>query len=115
MICGRQGSIKPIQLLLNHFRLSAQVLRRLATTRSREQLVELGFHFARGVEDCVALRPHACKPLPRLTVRGQFLPANLNSWILFHCKNGFLPVPAEVRSEEHTSELQSLRHLVCRL
>src|SRR5947199_6000407 len=24
-------------------------------------------------------------------------------------------VPAELRSEEHTSELQSLRHLVCRL
>src|ERR1035441_8429593 len=25
------------------------------------------------------------------------------------------PWPAELRSEEHTSELQSLRHLVCRL
>src|SRR5437899_8289923 len=25
------------------------------------------------------------------------------------------PTAAEVRSEEHTSELQSLRHLVCRL
>src|SRR5205814_3823806 len=26
-----------------------------------------------------------------------------------------LPIPGFVRSEEHTSELQSLRHLVCRL
>src|SRR5205814_9136611 len=26
-----------------------------------------------------------------------------------------LPAPCETRSEEHTSELQSLRHLVCRL
>src|ERR1035441_10770784 len=28
---------------------------------------------------------------------------------------GPLPYPHAVRSEEHTSELQSLRHLVCRL
>src|ERR1035441_9900371 len=28
---------------------------------------------------------------------------------------GFSPHPFAVRSEEHTSELQSLRHLVCRL
>src|SRR5262245_64561312 len=28
---------------------------------------------------------------------------------------GCLPSPAAPRSEEHTSELQSLRHLVCRL
>src|ERR1035438_7648299 len=27
----------------------------------------------------------------------------------------YLPPPAATRSEEHTSELQSLRHLVCRL
>src|SRR5437899_4278549 len=30
------------------------------------------------------------------------------------CHGRFLP-PLEYRSEEHTSELQSLRHLVCRL
>src|ERR1035438_9060657 len=28
---------------------------------------------------------------------------------------GFLPIGLAYRSEEHTSELQSLRHLVCRL
>src|SRR5437899_9567369 len=28
---------------------------------------------------------------------------------------GLLQLPAQRRSEEHTSELQSLRHLVCRL
>src|SRR5262245_65077294 len=27
----------------------------------------------------------------------------------------YLPGPDDIRSEEHTSELQSLRHLVCRL
>src|ERR1039458_10410244 len=31
------------------------------------------------------------------------------------CTDGELPVAGLVRSEEHTSELQSLRHLVCRL
>src|SRR5205814_8552315 len=30
-------------------------------------------------------------------------------------KLGFHPFELELRSEEHTSELQSLRHLVCRL
>src|SRR5205814_6446129 len=31
------------------------------------------------------------------------------------CSLSFLPRPRLPRSEEHTSELQSLRHLVCRL
>src|SRR5215212_10355407 len=31
------------------------------------------------------------------------------------CRNCAPPRPRGVRSEEHTSELQSLRHLVCRL
>src|ERR1039458_6523827 len=35
-------------------------------------------------------------------------PARLRKWRLF-------PSPVTSRSEEHTSELQSLRHLVCRL
>src|SRR5262245_62210719 len=30
-------------------------------------------------------------------------------------RSGVVKRPARVRSEEHTSELQSLRHLVCRL
>src|SRR5262245_65384947 len=29
--------------------------------------------------------------------------------------SGIFPMNAQARSEEHTSELQSLRHLVCRL
>src|ERR1035441_5574183 len=37
--------------------------------------------------------------------------ATLKTW----SKRGFFLMSAEVRSEEHTSELQSLRHLVCRL
>src|ERR1039458_3456400 len=32
-----------------------------------------------------------------------------------HLRHGLLPVDEHGRSEEHTSELQSLRHLVCRL
>src|SRR5262245_65382600 len=31
------------------------------------------------------------------------------------CAMAPLPISARIRSEEHTSELQSLRHLVCRL
>src|ERR1035441_147578 len=31
------------------------------------------------------------------------------------CHSNLPQVPARMRSEEHTSELQSLRHLVCRL
>src|SRR5437899_11955033 len=31
------------------------------------------------------------------------------------CKGKALDYPTRTRSEEHTSELQSLRHLVCRL
>src|SRR5262245_63691395 len=32
-----------------------------------------------------------------------------------HVRDLLLAVPGVLRSEEHTSELQSLRHLVCRL
>src|SRR5947199_6873691 len=36
--------------------------------------------------------------------------------LLYHQANGpAVPRPGNRRSEEHTSELQSLRHLVCRL
>src|SRR5258705_7261833 len=31
------------------------------------------------------------------------------------CRACFLSAPLPIRSEEHTSELQSLKHLVCRL
>src|SRR5437899_5433377 len=42
-------------------------------------------------------------PLPATFIPGTLYAANL------------LPEPGVSRSEEHTSELQSLRHLVCRL
>src|SRR5437899_8224895 len=38
-------------------------------------------------------------------------PGDLRRLFRFHCG----PRPESDRSEEHTSELQSLRHLVCRL
>src|SRR5262245_64436323 len=37
------------------------------------------------------------------------------AWIFKSCGHSDHPVPRAPRSEEHTSELQSLRHLVCRL
>src|ERR1035438_4697084 len=41
---------------------------------------------------------------------------NLWTWILTDTSNGcFANLNDTIRSEEHTSELQSLRHLVCRL
>src|SRR5262245_40477789 len=48
---------------------------------------------------------------PRLTVRRVFLSPGFNN---FPGMMKALDSP-DVRSEEHTSELQSLRHLVCRL
>src|SRR5205814_9350707 len=35
-------------------------------------------------------------------------------WLLPH-NAAYEPIPGDDRSEEHTSELQSLRHIVCRL
>src|ERR1035438_9899652 len=54
---------------------------------------------------------------PRHKVCGEFLsPAILPLLRRVGCEAGFLQLrPAVLRSEEHTSELQSLRHLVCRL
>src|SRR5947199_6612928 len=37
------------------------------------------------------------------------------SWPCHFSAGAFPPCPGRRRSEEHTSELQSLRHLVCRL
>src|SRR5262245_2856328 len=50
-------------------------------------------------------------------------PQNVGTPVVFFCGGGTKPAPcpdgaghsATLRSEEHTSELQSLRHLVCRL
>src|SRR5258705_9916693 len=42
--------------------------------------------------------------------------AHSRAWVLKSSNTTPVPVPVLVsRSEEHTSELQSLRHLVCRL
>src|SRR5258705_7237098 len=42
--------------------------------------------------------------------RHEFVPLELQSYAYINS-----PLPVGYRSEEHTSELQSLRHLVCRL
>src|SRR5947199_7089297 len=41
-------------------------------------------------------------------------PASQPAWVAFGARNA-THAGCEARSEEHTSELQSLRHLVCRL
>src|ERR1035441_11124400 len=46
----------------------------------------------------------------RRTGKSGYAPACGNEWI-----HGICEKPRIKRSEEHTSELQSLRHLVCRL
>src|SRR5947199_6520767 len=57
-------------------------------------------------------RPHACPPPLRLVRRPG------RRWRRRACAHPVrspAALPRRVRSEEHTSELQSLRHLVCRL
>src|SRR5205814_5392804 len=51
------------------------------------------------------------KPLP---TGGQLEQSDGTAWMGMYCLN-MLAIALELRSEEHTSELQSLRHLVCRL
>src|SRR5205814_4455163 len=58
---------------------------------------------------------HVRKDLPALGAARWGITADLFNafnYQNFGCINNFIPTP---RSEEHTSELQSLRHLVCRL
>src|SRR5205814_3670701 len=59
----------------------------------------------------------AAQSLPRF--REHYRLADAVECIALECKNLFFAVlgekPGPLRSEEHTSELQSLRHLVCRL
>src|SRR5258705_7809196 len=43
------------------------------------------------------------------------LPADYQAGFPYHPHRGIETVQLSSRSEEHTSELQSLRHLVCRL
>src|SRR5262245_64726051 len=59
-------------------------------------------------------------PRGRWTVEEEHTPPNIRAHrccfkILHHPRQGFVDPKQVVRSEEHTSELQSLRHLVCRL
>src|SRR5205814_9173857 len=64
----------------------------------------------------ILLSPGSCRSQARTSkplVRGRFKSSKTYCGIgnLWRSEYSFLPV----RSEEHTSELQSLRHLVCRL
>src|ERR1035438_6892391 len=67
------------------------------------------------------LRPHSPKPSPSSAVvplrAARYASASTRSPSTTRTPRKFQLVPAETRhrSEEHTSELQSLRHLVCRL
>src|SRR5262245_64537088 len=57
-----------------------------------------------------AIRPAPPKPLAAVRGRTASRRSRLRSSMI-----GILHLSFEFRSEEHTSELQSLRHLVCRL
>src|SRR3989442_5566015 len=52
---------------------------------------------------------------PGLTVRSTYGPTETTAFITQIAYTSADQVPATVRSEEHTSELQSRPHLVCRL
>src|SRR5262245_62314010 len=62
-------------------------------------------------------RPPRSTPFP--TRRSSDLPGSSPPWgcreRMAHRRPGWPRSPRPPRSEEHTSELQSLRHLVCRL
>src|SRR5471030_2348726 len=61
-----------------------------------------------GLRVPILLAPVAGASAPSLSI------AVANAGGLASC-GALLMQPGEIRSEEHTSELQSLRHLVCRL
>src|SRR5262245_64088429 len=69
----------------------------------------------RGEIPCIAIsRPLPCSaPSPRRASPSRPRPAGSSAWSTASPSSPLIPPPA--RSEEHTSELQSLRHLVCRL
>src|ERR1035441_786163 len=48
-------------------------------------------------------------------VHAHFLSLDNDRLLKVYRQRAGLPAPGDDRSEEHTSELQSLRHLVCRL
>src|SRR5258705_9040638 len=56
---------------------------------------------------------HDALPISVLTLNSALLPSGMDSEIL--PLTVFREIKGVPRSEEHTSELQSLRHLVCRL
>src|SRR5438045_6278910 len=57
------------------------------------------------------------EPQPTSRMRAGCAPASASVCIASRTRRvlACVPVPNAMRSEEHTSELQSLRHLVCRL
>src|SRR5947199_5781411 len=76
------------------------------TTLFRSKLIH------RGVPDIVSRQNRTCANRGRSSLRQSRNSQHKESLVHTH---GFSDPPAGGRSEEHTSELQSLRHLVCRL
>src|SRR5437764_10090190 len=82
------------------------------TTLFRSKLIPMQFQYIGKPERCISLQASAGKMPGRsgsnaYTAKIYFLPP-----VKLH---DFLPVKSPVRSEEHTSELQSPMYLVCRL
>src|SRR5690625_5818888 len=63
----------------------------------------------------VSLARRLCRPLQQVSQRVGFERHRSFSAVLASVKTHGVAYPKQIRSEEHTSELQSRGHLVCRL
>src|SRR5262245_32981492 len=113
-----------------------------ATSANSQRILHGGLRYLqqgdfKRMRESIRERSHVLRMAPHLSCRQPFLvptyrglkaqnklmmrvALKLNDWISFDRNRGLtlsrqLPPGHMVRSEEHTSELQSLRHLVCRL
>src|ERR1035441_8037524 len=99
----------------------SRVARKVMTNRTTQTIAH---------RPMVICQPLALLPCPNLATRGRVKPTTMSCAIMAATKRNddrrvrsltspvMTPLSAEygvLRSEEHTSELQSLRHLVCRL
>src|SRR5205814_9543894 len=83
-------------------------------TRRSSDLTQAGHRVKTATTGAEALRA-ARDAVPDLVLLDLMLPDASGTEVCRSLKSDAVTRDARVRSEEHTSELQSLRHLVCRL